>query len=439
MRQTKTIETLRKKSLGYSIRDGSAHAIMDSAGSSSISPLAIALGASNSSIGFISSLPNLISSLFQLKTPKLMEKYSRKSIVTKFVLFQACIWLLIAMISLLNFKLDTAVFFLLFFYILLIAFNSAIAPAWTSWMKDLVPAEESGKYFGRRSMIIGSVGLVSLLLVGAILDEFKKADYLFAGFAALFGVAFLARLVSRHFLLKKYEPKLELSHNYYFSFKQFLKSMHTNNFGRFVIFVALFQFAVQVASPFFVVYMLKQLNFAYITYTFLITSQTLATLITMPLFGKLGDKYGNMFLIKSSSMLIPAIPFLWLFSSNFYYLFAVQALTGVLWASFNLGASNFLYDAVSRERIGLCVAYSSILTTSGAFLGATFGGFLSTYIANGLTSFFVLLVISGVLRFLVPMLMLKSIREVRPVKKFDMREAVLTQLYDTMKFLRILP
>ena len=438
-KEKRDIESLRKKSLHYSIKDGSASAVMDSAGNSSISPLALALGASNSYIGFLSSLPNLVSSIFQLRTPRFMEKFSRKSIVTKSALLQALIWLPIMVISLLNFRLKGALVLLLIFYVMLVSFNSAIGPAWTSWMKDIVPEKNSGKFFGKRSMIVGFVGLVSLLFMGIVLDTFKKADALFFGFAALFAAAFFARYLSRYFLLQKYEPKLELGKSYYFSFRQFLRSMHANNFGRFVFFVALFQFAVQIASPFFVVYMLKQLNFTYMMYTILITSQTLATLSTMPLWGKLGDRHGNLFLIKSASMFIPIIPFLWLFSSNFYYLFAVQALTGFLWAGFNLGASNFIYDAVSRERIGLCVAYSNIITTVGVFLGATFGGFLSTHFFTGVFSFFALLVVSGTLRFLVPVLMLRNIKEVRQVKPFDMREAVLNQLYDTMKFLRIMP
>ena len=46
---------------------------------------------------------------------------------------------------------------------------------------------------------------------------------LFLGFAILFFLAMIARLVSRYYLIKQYEPKFKEDEKYYFSFSQFVK------------------------------------------------------------------------------------------------------------------------------------------------------------------------------------------------------------------------
>ncbi|MFH1248678.1 MAG: MFS transporter [archaeon] len=428
-------EKLKKKSLDYSIRDGAAYAVMDSAGNGYISPCAIALGANNYFIGFISSVPGLVSSILQIKTPRLMEKSSRKSIVTSAALVQAFMWLPLALIALVNIRFQYVLPSLLLSYVLLISLNALIAPSWASWMKDLVPEKESGKFFGRRNRINGILGLVAMLIAGLLLDSFKTSRQLFLGFATLFLVAFIARLISRHYLLKKYEPRLSLGKKYYFSFLQFFKKMPYNNFGRFALFIGLFQLVVNIASPFFTAYMLKDLNFTYAMFTIITTLQVLATLVSMPMWGKFADKYGNVKVMKITSLLIPILPFLWLFSPNFYYLAFVQLLAGFFWAGFNLAASNFIYDAVTRERMGLCVAYSNVINTSGVFIGANLGGFLSTNIIWGFNPFFALFMISAIGRFLVPLIMLPRITEVRDVKHFNARQGIKNQIDSIMRIL----
>jgi hypothetical protein len=42
--------------------------------------------------------------------------------------------------------------------------------------------------------------------------------------------------------------------------------------------------------------------------------------------------------------MIPTAPLLWLISKNFWYLLAVQAFGGLVWAEFTLSAGNLLYD-----------------------------------------------------------------------------------------------
>ena len=72
-----TEEQIKEKTKKLSIIEGSAYSVMDGAGLRNITPYALALGASNTQIGFLTSIPTLFGNLSQILTPKFMEKYSR--------------------------------------------------------------------------------------------------------------------------------------------------------------------------------------------------------------------------------------------------------------------------------------------------------------------------------------------------------------------------
>src|SRR3989338_5960161 len=83
-----------KASLDNSIRDGSAFSFMEVFGKAYIVPFAMALNASTTMIGALSSLPDLIGSLFQFFSTSVVEKIgSRKKVVLLFAFIQALLWI----------------------------------------------------------------------------------------------------------------------------------------------------------------------------------------------------------------------------------------------------------------------------------------------------------------------------------------------------------
>ena len=420
-------EELKAKARKISIREGSAFSVSSGFGMQNIAPYGLALGASNTQIGLLSSLPTLFGNFSQLFTFRAMEKVSRKKITAYAALFQALMWIPLMAIMLLFQKNPSATPALLIIaYSLLVLLGTFYGPAWASWMKDLVP-KGKGKYFGIRNRICGFVALVSMLIAGFILDYFKKTK-LFIGFAILFAIAFIARSVSAFLFTKKYEPEFKPEKEYYFSFWQFLKKLPKNNFGRFTIFVAMINFAVAVASPFFAVYMLKNLGFSYTFWITVVISSTVMSLLFMPAWGKFADRYGNLRTVKITGALLPIIPLLWLASPLFnnhailfVYLIIIEGLSGIIWAGFSLSSSNFTFDAVTRQRMVICTAYPNFLDGIGVFIGAALGGILSSHGSGfaGLSAILFVFLLSGILRLVVFMLWMPGIKEVRKVEKFE--------------------
>jgi MFS family permease len=405
-----------KKSLNYSIKDGVAASVTGSAGDNFVSAYAVSLGASNMQIGLLSALPNIIPG--ELFTSKVMEKVSRKKIMMWGTLVQVLMWPLMALLCLLTLsgKGSLAATILIIFFSIYATASWFVSPAWASWMKDLTEKTHIGKYFGKRNKICGVVGLIVILIAGIVLDKFKEMGYVFIGFALLFTVAAIGRAISRIYLSKQYEPKLKPKKDYYFSFWQFLKKSTTNNYGRFAIFIALFTFSVNISGPFFTPYMLNVLKLNYFTFTIInLVISTVFTLLTMPFWGKFIDKYGCVRTMSVTVWVLPLVPIMWLVSPSVYWLAFVQIISGIAWAGFNLASGTFTYQAVTKERMNLCIAYTSMINGIAVFLGAIVGGLIASLNISFMNVLLFVFLVSGIMRLIVIITAFSLIKEVRPV------------------------
>ena len=422
-----------EESKKISVREASAYSLMDGFGLRYVSPYALAVGANNAQIGLLSSLPSLIGNLSQLFSLRAMKIWPRKKIVFLGVFLQAIMWLVLIAAGSLYFIFDlkgaATAHAVILIYTLLILFGAFSGPAWQSWMKDLV-TKDNGKYFGRRSRIATLVSLVCMLLGGFILDYFKQTK-IFVGFIILFSLAFIGRTISSRLILKQYEPKFKVDDKYYFSLKYFIKRMYKNNFGRFVMYFSLVCLATNISSPFNAVFMLKDLNFSYSYFMAVSTASVVTTFLFVSLWGKFADKYGNLKVMKITGALIPIVPLFWLIAPIFrtssvivIYLVIVEAFSGAIWSGFNLAVGNFMYDAVSRQRMAICSTYLNIISCFGVLIGAMFGGFISSLSFNffGLSPIMFVLLLGAIARFIVYFSMNSKIREVRAVKYFSVRK-----------------
>jgi MFS family permease len=419
-----------------SIKEGSAYSIMDGFGLRYITPYALTLGATNTHIGILNTLPNLLGSFSELFSLKAINHQTRKKFVHKHVLLQSLMWLFVIAIGIMFFIFNidhtAAPITLIVVYSVLIMLGMYTVPAWMSWMKDIVP-ERCGSYFGLRNKISGFVALACMLVAGFILDYFKKTS-VFVGFAVLFFIAFLGRYTSARLFLKQYEPKFTPERDHKHGFVHFVERISESNFGKFTLFVSLMSMMVAIASPFFAVYMLNTLNFNYVTFTVVTLSEVLTMFLFMTAWGKFADVYGNMKTMRITGFLIPFVPLLWLFSPLFQtnmpnllvpYLILISLFSGTVWAGFNLSTSDFIYDSANPKNIGSFTAYLSILNNFGFFVGGVVGGFISskTFTFIGLPAILVIFLISGVMRFVIAGTFLPHLREVKKVKSLTFKQA----------------
>jgi len=406
-----------KKSLNLSIKEGSFAMGMYGMGTSYFVPYALALNATASQIGFLNAFIWLLPSIIQLRASRLIERFRRKVIVHFSTIMQNLVFIPMIIFGL--FFAQSSIWVLIGLVGLFYALGAAAGPAWFSWMGSLVPENERGKYFSKRNKITGFFGLIFMIVGAFILDWFKNAGIVLIGFGILFGLAFLFRIVSIALLHKQYEPRLKVSKKDYFSLWQFLKRAPETPFGRFTIYTSLMRVVINIAGPFFAVYMLRNLGFSYILFMIVVISATIFQLIFLPLLGKISDRFGNIKLLKMAGIAIAVAPLLWIISSNPIYLIGVpQLVAGFGWAGFILATNNYIYDSVKEEKRGIGITYFNLLTGLGMFVGAGIGGLIALINITFMSSILFIFLISGIGRLLMLAVFSGSLREVRNVKKF---------------------
>ena len=410
----------KKKSLKFSLLDGVFASGMVGFTQEYFTPFLLLLGAAAKHVGMLNALPNFFASLIQLKSADFTEKLkSRKKIINIFVLFHALMLLPMAIMALSG-KGKPIVF--ITYVILFISFSALANPAWASLMSDLVAEDKRGTYFGWRNKVLGFVIVPASFIAGFILHLMKKFN-IFYGFVIIFGFAFIFRIISWYFLTRMYEPSLRHGKENQFTLFDFLVRIRESNFAKFVLFVSMMSFSVNLASPFFAVLMLKDLHFSYILYTIITITATLTIYLMIGRWGRHADKIGNLKIIKFTSPLIGLIPLLWIFSRHPVFLFFAQVFSGFLWAGFNLCTTNFIYDAVIPEKRTRCISYFNVLNGLALCAGALLGGFL----LQRLPALFgykilTLFLISSTLRIMVSILMPLKLKEVRPVEEAKSNE-----------------
>lgn len=421
------------RSLQHSLKDGMGFAAMTGMGETYLSAFALFLKATTPQIGLLASLPPLLASLVQLFSAWLGRLTGhRKAIILAGASLQAVAWVPLLVLPLL-FP-DHAVPLLIGCVVIYQAGAHFAAPQWSSLMGDLVPQRRRGRFFSLRTRITTIGTFVALLAGGLVLHFCKGADKTLQGFVILFCIACVARIISVYHLSRMQDPtghvaamEIPVGHGWW-------TRLRNSNAVRFSLFFAFMQFAVAIASPFFTVYMLRDLQFTYLHFTINTATAIFAQFLTLTQWGRISDVFGNRRVLAVTAIFIPMMPLLWTLSTNAWYLIALQALSGFSWAGFSLAAGNFVYDLIAPHRRATYLSVHNMLASVGIFAGAIIGGYLGAVLPNQLEVFgdsyswlsplYGVFVISTLMRFAVVLLLLPKLREVRNVRSISTRQVI---------------
>lgn len=409
---SKPLKEKIRRSLNASWIEGIPAAVMIGIMDNYVIPYGLFLGASASQIGILVAIPHLIGSIVQLyAVPAVRAAGNRKRFLVTGAFSQASILLPLAGLAYAHGTWKIA--FLVAFIALYRVIGNLIGTAWGSMVSDYLPSNKRGDFFGWRAQITGIAGLTGIACAGAFLFLMKKIDPQL-GFFLLFFIASLCRYYSTYLMTGLMDLHHHAPPKSDFTFYMFLRRFKESNFVKFVLYIAGISFSTHVASPYFSVYMLRDLQFSYLAYAAVVFSAVIMGLIAFPIWGRHADVVGNAKILKITSFLIPVIPVLWLFGKNPFYLIGVECFSGFIWGGFNLCATNFIYDAVSPEKRVRCLGYFNLINGVATASGAYLGGFLADKLPpmNGsplLSLFF----ISGFLRWMAHFLLSRNFREVR--------------------------
>lgn len=425
-----------RDSLKISIHEGAFSSTSIGLGRSYFSPFALALNATATQMGILYAVIGLLPSIIQLRSAILIEKFSRKRLVLIGALWRIFLMVPIILTGVLfYFGVPYMVWALIAIIGLYYSFGAMSAPIWFSWMGLLVPEKDRGDYFAVRNRVSGFFGVVAMVCGAFILDYSKRVGvylgnpigFTLLGFGILFILAGIAKIGSWRLLHKQYEPRVRVNKRDYFSFKDFLEKGISTPFGRFTLFRGAFGVAVGISTPFWALYMLRDLHFSYIWYMMITVSAIVFQLIFLPLIGKFSDRFGNIKLLRICSWLIVTIPLWWILSVfisgeltiKLYLLIVPAIIGGFGWAGFNLAVNNYVYDAVRTTKRSFGVTYMNLIVGVGTFVGAIIGSLLAWLNISFINPLLFIFAISAVIRLLIAAFGLRLLHEVRHVHKFS--------------------
>ena len=397
-----------QKSLDISWKEGIPAAGMLGIMEYYLVPYALFLGATTQQVGFLVALPHLLASIFQLFTIRAVQLAgSRLGFIVRAAALQATLLIPLAILSF--FQAQGSILLLILLTIAFRVLGSLIATVWGSLVSNYLPPEKRGYYFGWRSQMVGIASMGVVGLAGTWLYVMKPFLPTI-GFCLLFLSASLLRFVSAFLLSKMADLPTRSIPDSEFTFE--------SNFVKYVFYVSCMMFVTFLAAPYFSVYMLRDLQFSYLSYMGVQLAAVTAGLVTYPLWGKHADLVGNARILKITGFMVPSIPLLWLLFRHPVPLIAVEAFSGFVWGGFMLCATNFIYDSVSSEKRMRCLGYFNLMNGVAIFGGASLGGFLAGQLPpiKGF-SLLTLFCLSGTLRLLVHLVLSPRFEEVRASTK----------------------
>ncbi len=335
-----------------------------------LTAMAINLGATNFQLGLFAALPTF-TTIFQLVAIWLVQRFNNRRIIT--ALFNLLARLPIITIGLLPFLFTSGtsvevLFLLLFFQHI---FGDIAGASWNSWVKDLVPEKQLGAFFSRRTRMAQTLN-VTLSLATAFCIDYVKGHYP-AREAITYNILFLIGgalgLLSVGFLLRTPEPRAKKINSRLLTL--FTLPLRRRNFKNLLVFNSCWAFALNLATPFFSVYLLKTLRLPLSYVIFLGILSQLSGILSYKLWGQYTDRFSNKTIIGICAPLYACCILLFTFTAmpagilgKLGLLLPIYLVSGWSAAGINLALSNIGLKLASKNE---AIAYLSVKNMFVAF------------------------------------------------------------------------
>lgn len=215
--------------------------------------------------------------------------------------------------------------------------------AFLTWMAELIPEPLRGVFWGVRGRNAGLVGIVASLIAAGLIDQGRQPSGDVMRFALLFGCAAVVGIVGVAFLRRLPAPRRQHTREHHIPMKRLLAGpIRDANFRRFVAFSALWSIASGSMAPFYMVYLLRQLNLSFVAVTLLTALTNVLMAVTQAHWGRLADHFGNKPVLRVGAYLIALTPLVWLTTApgRAWPIVAIQVLSGVGWSAFHVSQNN---------------------------------------------------------------------------------------------------
>jgi MFS family permease len=357
-----------------------------------LAAFALALGANNFQVGILASLP-FMTQLLQIPYILVIEKLRRRKIIAvpTWAVSQL-IWFPIALIPVL---IDTPSPLAVSALIVLIGLrgvvNAATNCAWNSWMRDLVPKQILGLFFSRRlawaTLAAAVFGLSAAFFVEFWNDRNAAEDQVYAyTLVLLFGATFMG--LSSLFLMSRIpEPQMPPAEGKSLSIRETLTvPLRDKNFQQLLKFLFFWGVALNLATPFFAVYMLNALDYPVSAVIQLSVLSQMANALSLKMWGRLVDRFSSKTVLSMGASLYAFVILGWAlstlpdgYSATLPILATLHLIAGVAAAGVSLGISTIGMKLAPQGQATSYLTAASLATNLGTAIGPLLGGLFADF------------------------------------------------------------
>ena len=349
---------------------------------------ALELGASPLQIGIISSIP-LYSNVLQILSIELVRRWqSRKRVVVIGTMIGRSAYAGIALLPLLPGD-DFRLYLMMLALAIQHGMGAVSNGSWRSWMRDLIPDKRRGRFLSYRLVCTQIISVVLSLGVAVLLDQLNNyypGKDLFI-YASLFMLGSMAGIVGSVLLAKTPEPAQSSTPQPLLSLIR-LPVKH-QNFRRLMVYMASWNFAVNMAAPFLTVYLLQSVGMSMTYVIGLMTLSQIGNIAFFRFWGYYADRFSNktilrvsapLYLLAIAGTVFATLPGVHAFTLP--WLVILFLVAGVATAGTGLASSSIGLALAPREN---SVAYLSVLSLTNALASGTapiLAGALAEYTIN---------------------------------------------------------
>lgn len=347
-------DPVTRQNILNNIRDGAWYSVMVGLTTSFTGVYLIALGGSDTMLGWLAALPALVTLLSQIPAALITGRHShRLRVVVPYGLVFRSGYLLFAFIPFLPML---AIYRAWLFVLLLSAINfpgTVSGVAWTAMMGDIFPSELRGRIFGDRNMLLGLVQMTATLAAGPLLD---KLPYPY-NFSLVFLLSFSALMISTRFLTKIVErPNAvgqELTEKPVAAdqWRGTSQVFRNRGFVLFMISMFIVHIGFNISAAMWTILYVKVIGLSRTFIGLLSVMSQLVSVASYRWWGRFGDRRGYRFALFIAILGFVPQPFLYQFARTAWPLIALNLFGGFTSAGLNLILFNSVLDLSPDERV----------------------------------------------------------------------------------------
>ncbi|MBS1191767.1 MAG: major facilitator transporter [Rhodocyclaceae bacterium] len=342
----------------------------------------LALGASNLVIGLLAAVP-FLAQLAQIPTILLVERLrARRTIAVAALALGRFLLVPLAFLPFLASR-ELAQVLLVGGIAASSALGAVGACSWNSWVRDLVPEGILGAFFARRLFYGTGFILVLGVVAGLFIDGWNRLSpgQPAQAYTALFLLGAGTGALSTLYLARVPEIRMAPPERVIRLGRMLAEPFRDPNFRRLIWFLGAWQFATNLAAPFFTVYLVSQLHYKMAFVMFLVVISQLANLLVLRKWGELTDRFSNKAVLRLCAPLFLLCIFAWTLvavpEKHAYtglLLILLHIAMGLTVAGVTLAAGNIGLKLAPRGRATAYLAAGSIVSSLAAGIAPVIGG-----------------------------------------------------------------